>query len=64
MSMGSSERLLPWALVTPALGWTLFFFVLPFIVMAVASLTDRESGGWTLGNYGQFLENPAYRRRW
>jgi len=21
MSMGSSERLLPWALVTPALGW-------------------------------------------
>ena len=62
MSMGSSERLLPWALVTPALGWTLFFFVLPFIVMAAASLTDRESGGWTLGAYAQFLENPAYRQ--
>ncbi len=28
-------RALPWALVTPALGWTLLFFVLPFIAMAV-----------------------------
>ena len=28
-------RRLPWALVTPALLWTLLFFVLPFVAMAV-----------------------------
>ena len=32
---------MPWALVTPALGWTLVFFVLPFIAMAVSSLPVR-----------------------
>ncbi len=40
MQPGFSQRLLPWALVTPALGWTLVFFVLPFIAMAVSSLTE------------------------
>jgi spermidine/putrescine transport system permease protein len=58
----SSQRLLPWALVTPALGWTLVFFVLPFIAMAVSSLTDHAAGGWTFGNYGQFFANPVYRQ--
>ncbi|TKB23008.1 MAG: ABC transporter permease, partial [Mesorhizobium sp.] len=38
-----SERALPWALVTPALGWTLLFFVLPFVAMAVSSLTAHEA---------------------
>ncbi|TIR44452.1 MAG: ABC transporter permease, partial [Mesorhizobium sp.] len=28
---GGSPRALPWALVTPALAWTLLFFVLPFV---------------------------------
>jgi spermidine/putrescine transport system permease protein len=59
---GSSQRLLPWALVTPALGWTLVFFVLPFIAMALSSLTELTEGGWTVGNYGQFFANPTYRR--
>ena len=57
----STQRLLPWALVTPALAWTLFFFVLPFIAMAVSSGTD-VSGGWGLGNYEQFFANPTYRQ--
>jgi spermidine/putrescine transport system permease protein len=62
MQPGSTQRLLPWALVTPALGWTLIFFVLPFIAMAVSSLTDLGAGGWTFGNYGQFFANPVYRQ--
>src|SRR5687768_18442027 len=62
MQPGSSQRLLPWALVTPALGWILIFFVLPFIAMAVSSLTDLGAGGWTFGNYGQFFANPVYRQ--
>jgi len=57
----STQRLLPWALVTPAIAWTLFFFVLPFIAMAVSSGTD-VSGGWGLGNYEQFFANPTYRQ--
>ena len=57
----STQRLLPWALVTPALAWTLFFFVLPFIAMAVSSGTD-VSGGWGVGNYEQFFANPTYRQ--
>ena len=57
----SMQRLLPWALVTPALAWTLFFFVLPFIAMAVSSGTD-VSGGWGVGNYEQFFANPTYRQ--
>ena len=51
---------MPWALVTPALGWTLVFFVLPFIAMAVSSMTSLSGGGWTFANYGQFFSNPTY----
>ncbi|RUY36945.1 ABC transporter permease [Mesorhizobium sp. M7A.F.Ca.CA.002.07.1.1] len=51
---------LPWALVTPALGWTLLFFVLPFIAMGFSSLTAHEGGGFTLSNYSQFFTNPSY----
>ncbi len=58
----SSQRLLPWALVTPALAWTLIFFVVPFIAMAVLSMTDLAGGGWTFGNYRQFVANPTYRQ--
>jgi len=53
-------RALPWALVTPALGWTLLFFVLPFIAMGFSSLTAHEGGGFTLSNYSQFFTNPSY----
>jgi spermidine/putrescine transport system permease protein len=55
-------RLLPWALVTPALAWTLVFFVLPFIAMAVLSLLERDGEAATLENYRQFFYNPSYWR--
>lgn len=53
-------RALLWALVTPALGWTLLFFVLPFIAMGLSSLTAHEGGGFTVSNYSQFFTNPSY----
>lgn len=59
-STGNNGRALPWALVTPALGWTLLFFVLPFIAMGLSSLTAHEGGGFTLSNYSQFFTNPSY----
>jgi len=55
-------RLLPWALVTPALLWTLVFFVLPFIAMAVLSFLEHGEGRATFDNYRQFFENPSYWR--
>jgi spermidine/putrescine transport system permease protein len=55
-------RLLPWALVTPALLWTLVFFVLPFIAMVVLSLLEHDGGAATLANYRQFFGNPSYWR--
>ncbi|ESW77410.1 ABC transporter permease [Mesorhizobium sp. M0902] len=60
MNAVNSGRALPWALVAPALGWTLLFFVLPFVAMAVSSLTAHEGGGFTLSNYSQFFANPSY----
>lgn len=57
----NANRLLPWALVTPALLWTLLFFLLPFAAMAFISLTTME-GGFTLANYQQFFANPSYWR--
>ena len=53
---------MPWALVTPALAWTLVFFVLPFIAMAVLSLLEQGGGAATLENYRQFFRNPSYWR--
>jgi spermidine/putrescine transport system permease protein len=55
-------RLLPWALVTPALLWTLVFFVLPFIAMAVLSFLEHGGGQATFDNYRQFFDNPSYWR--
>ncbi|PBC06482.1 ABC transporter permease [Mesorhizobium sp. WSM3859] len=57
---GRNSRALPWALVTPALVWTLLFFVLPFIAMGLSSLTAHEGGGFTLANYSQFFTDPSY----
>ncbi|PBB96370.1 ABC transporter permease [Mesorhizobium sp. WSM3862] len=59
---GGSPRALPWALVTPALAWTLLFFVLPFVAMGLSSLTAHEGGGFTLTNYSQFFTDPSYWR--
>ena len=43
MSRTSPPRI-AWASVTPALLWTLVFFVVPFIAMGVMSLTARDGG--------------------
>ena len=55
-----TNRILPWALVTPALLWTLFFFVLPFLAMGFLSLKSQD--GFTFANYAQFFANPSYYR--
>jgi spermidine/putrescine transport system permease protein len=55
------DAALAWALVVPALAWTLLFFVLPLIAMAALSLTSQQ-GGVGLGNYLGFTENPVYRQ--
>ena len=62
MNATTPGRLLPWALVTPALLWTLVFFVLPFIAMAMLSLLEPGGEAATLENYRQFFYNPSYWR--
>jgi spermidine/putrescine transport system permease protein len=62
VSESQSGKLLPWALVTPALLWTLVFFVLPFMAMVVLSLTHNDDGRATFENYRQFFDNPSYWR--
>lgn len=62
MNESQPGRLLPWALVTPALLWTLLFFVLPFIAMAVLSFLKHDDGAATFDNYRQFFDNPSYWR--
>lgn len=62
MNESPPGRLLPWALVTPALLWTLVFFVLPFIAMAALSFLEHGGGQATFDNYRQFLDNPSYWR--
>jgi spermidine/putrescine transport system permease protein len=49
-------------LVTPALLWTLLFFVAPFVAMALLSLNFQAEGGMTVANYSQFFSNPSYYR--
>jgi spermidine/putrescine transport system permease protein len=60
VSAASSSRI-GWASVTPALLWTLVFFAVPFIAMAVMSLSQTD-GGWSLGAYAQFFANESYWR--
>ncbi|MBC8036923.1 MAG: ABC transporter permease [Rhizobiales bacterium] len=55
-----TDRVLPWALVSPALFWTVAFFVLPFLAMGFLSVTSED--GFTLSNYSQFFSNPSYYR--
>jgi spermidine/putrescine transport system permease protein len=51
---------MPWALVTPALAFTLLFFAVPFLAMALVSLTAHQGGVVTPSNYSSFFANPAY----
>jgi spermidine/putrescine transport system permease protein len=62
VNASSSGRVMPWALVTPALLWTVCFFVLPFMAMGVLSLLEHGGGAATLDNYRQFFGNPSYWR--
>ena len=51
-----------WASVTPAVLWTLVFFCVPFLAMAVASLYPKGGDGFSFSNYTQFFANPSYWR--
>jgi spermidine/putrescine transport system permease protein len=61
-----AERARAAALVAPALGVTLVFFLLPFAFKAAMSLWTRTPQGieatWTLGNYAEFFARPALRQ--
>ncbi len=57
----NANRTLPWALVSPALIWTLLFFVAPFLAMGLLSLTLQD-GSVSVSNYTQFFANPSYYR--
>jgi spermidine/putrescine transport system permease protein len=58
----SRQTQIGWASVTPALLWTLVFFAIPFVAMAVASLYPKGDDGIGLTNYVQFFTNPSYWR--
>jgi len=58
----STNNRIGWASVTPALAWTLVFFVVPFVAMAAASLYTKGGDGLSLANYLQFFYNPSYWR--
>lgn len=60
MSRASTRRI-GWASVTPALLWTLVFFIVPFIAIGVMSLSQK-GGGWSLAAYSQFFTNQSYWR--
>lgn len=53
---------LQWRFVAPALLWTIAFFLVPLVFMAVMSLWDRVSGNliasWHLDNYIEFFTKP------
>jgi spermidine/putrescine transport system permease protein len=57
-----STHRIGWASVSPALLWTLVFFVVPFIAMAVTSLQPKGAEGFSLASYTQFFTNPSYWR--
>jgi spermidine/putrescine transport system permease protein len=42
--------------------WTLVFFVVPFIAMAVTSLQPKGADGFSFASYTQFFTNPSYWR--
>ena len=59
--LSKTERALPWMLVTPALLWTLVFFVTPFVAMALLSLNFQAEGGMTCRTTSKFFTTPLYR---
>jgi spermidine/putrescine transport system permease protein len=61
VSRAASQRA-GWASVAPAVLWTLVFFALPFMAMAVASLYPKGAMGFSPANYGQFFSNASQWR--
>jgi spermidine/putrescine transport system permease protein len=49
-----------WFSVSPALAWTLLFFVVPFAVMIITSLHPKDADGFNVSAYAQFFNSPAY----
>ena len=58
MTTGSQNRI-GWTSVSPALLWTLVFFVLPFAAMAALSVFPRDVDGVSLANYVHFFTTPS-----
>jgi len=60
--MTTNKPLHAWRYMLPALLWTLAFFILPFVFMAVMSLWDRIGGEivavWDFDNYINFFSKP------
>lgn len=64
LTIEQRDRRRAWALLGPAVLWTVVFFLVPFAVMAAMSLWQRTDTGtlrvWDLTNYLTFLGNPTY----
>jgi len=66
MSLTSDKHagVMPWALLAPALGFVLLFFIAPFLAMALTSLARLTDAGVEamvgLQNYQQFFSNSSY----
>ena len=64
MSLEARERRQAWLFLTPALLWTIAFFVIPFTIMVGLSLWQRQGtdliAAWDLSNYLAFLERPHF----
>jgi spermidine/putrescine transport system permease protein len=58
----TSNRRTGWASVAPAAVWTLAFFAVPFVAMAIASFYPKGGSGFSFENYTQFFTNPSYWR--
>jgi spermidine/putrescine transport system permease protein len=55
-----NSRSAGWASVAPALGWTLAFFVVPFLAMLAISVFPKDGSGFSLAAYAQFFSNASY----
>jgi spermidine/putrescine transport system permease protein len=51
-----------WLAVSPALLWTILFFAMPFLAMAIASFYAKGEDTPGLANYAQFFANSSYWR--
>jgi spermidine/putrescine transport system permease protein len=61
MSNGANTRA-GWFAVSPAILWTVLFFILPFIGMVLTSLWPKGADAWSFAEYRHFFENDAYWR--